>query len=191
VSDILTIAGSPSNNSRSSAVLELVRNVLEGHGLSTDALNVRDLDAAELFTANFNGESVRAAVAKVHQARAIVIATPIYKAAYSGVLKAFLDLLPQDALADKLIFPIATGGSPAHLLAIDYALKPVLNALGAHHILHGLYIQDAQIQHANGELTALDVAIEKRLHSSLMKLVGQLMPAQPELISFNSIAHVR
>jgi FMN reductase len=191
VSDILTIAGSPSHTSRSSAVLALVRNFLYDYGLSTDALSVRDLDATELFSANANGATVRDGFARVHQARAIVIATPIYKAAYSGVLKAFLDLLPQDALADKLVFPIATGGSPAHLLAIDYALKPVLSALGAHHILNGLYIQDAQIQYTNGELTELDVAIEKRLHAMLMKLVNQLAPTTAGFVSFNSVALVR
>jgi FMN reductase len=191
VSDILTIAGSPSHASRSSAVLELVRNFLRGYGLSTVALSVRDLDATELLSANFNGASVRDGIAKVHQARAIVIATPIYKAAYSGVLKAFLDLLPQDALADKLVFPIATGGSPAHLLAIDYALKPVLSALGAHHILNGLYIQDTQIQQTNGELIALDVGIEKRLQATLIKLVSQLTPPEASLVSFNSIALAR
>ncbi len=62
---------------------------------------------------------------------AVVVATPIYKAAYTGGLKALFDILPQSALRGKTVLPLATGGSPAHLLAIDYALKPVLSALGA------------------------------------------------------------
>nr|HMN31342.1 NADPH-dependent FMN reductase [Caldilineaceae bacterium] len=124
--DVLTIAGSPSSPSRSSAVLAYTRRFLEKHGLTTDSLSVRDLEAAELMNARFDGPSIRNGVALVQQARALIIATPVYKAAYSGVLKAFLDLLPQDGLANKTIFPIATGGSASHLLAIDYALKPVL-----------------------------------------------------------------
>ncbi len=56
----------------------------------------------------------------------MVIGTPVYKAAYSGLLKSLLDLLPQYALAGKTVLPLATGGSTAHVLAIDYALRPVL-----------------------------------------------------------------
>ena len=42
-------------------------------------------------------------------ALAVVIATPVYKAAYSGILKAFLDLLPQDGLDGKLVLPTPAG----------------------------------------------------------------------------------
>ena len=57
----------------------------------------------------------------------VIVATPIYKAAYSGLLKVFLDLLPAEALRGKTVLPLASGGSVAHLLALDYALKPVLS----------------------------------------------------------------
>ncbi|WP_372430482.1 NAD(P)H-dependent oxidoreductase [Janibacter melonis] len=45
------------------------------------------------------------------------------------MLKTFLDLLPQDALRGKVVLPVATGGSPAHVLSVDYALRPVLASL--------------------------------------------------------------
>ena len=45
------------------------------------------------------------------------MATPIYKASYSGVLKAFLDLLPQFAFGGKVVLPLLTGGTAAHVLA--------------------------------------------------------------------------
>lgn len=51
---------------------------------------------------------------------AMVFATPIYKAAYSSVLTAFFDILPQHALAGKSVLPLATGGSAHHMLAVDY-----------------------------------------------------------------------
>lgn len=177
MSDVVTIAGSPSNNSRSSAVLAYIRRFVEKHGLATDEIAVRDLDAHELLTAQFDGPTIRDASAKVARARAIVIATPIYKAAYSGVLKAFFDLLPQDSFANKIIYPIATGGSPNHLLAIDYSLKPLLSALGAQHVLRGLFIQDAQLQYQNGELLSLAPEVEERLHVTLLGLVTTLAPS--------------
>lgn len=174
MSDVLTISGSPSPDSRSNAVLVHTRWFLESRNFETAAISVRDLDADELVQARFNGDTIKEAVAKVEAARAIIIGTPIYKAAYTGVLKAFLDLLPPDALANKIVFPIATGGSPAHLLAIDYALKPVLGVLGARHILGGLYIQDSQIQYNHGQLNWLDADVEKRLYTTLHKLIQHL-----------------
>ena len=57
-----------------------------------------------------------------------------------------LDLLDEKALAGKVVLPIATGGSPAHLLALEYGLKPVLSALGARHILAGVYATDKQVR---------------------------------------------
>jgi len=186
MSDLLTIAGSPSHPSRSAAVLSYIRTLAAARSLVTDAIHVRDLDAAELLTARFDGPSIRASVARVQQARAVVIATPVYKASFAGALKAFLDLLPQDGLAGKLVFPIATGGSSAHLLAIDYALKPVLYALGAQQIIGGLYIQDAQLHYANGSDFQLDPTIETRLHNTLATLFQQLeanpMARQVELV---------
>jgi SsuE family FMN reductase len=74
---------------------------------------------------------------QIEAAAALIVSTPIYKAAYTGALKALLDILPPAALDGKVVLPIATGGSFAHLLAIEYALKPVLSALGATDLLQG------------------------------------------------------
>lgn len=172
MADVVTIAGSPASKSRSTAVLAYVRQLLERQGLTTDAIHVRELDAEELLWAKFDGASIIDAVARVQLARALVVATPIYKAAYSGALKSFLDLLPQDALANKLVLPIATGGSPAHLLAIDYSLKPVLSALGANHILNGVYIQDALIKGYDDQGVILDSTIDQRIQVVLQSLVN-------------------
>ena len=86
------------------------------------------------------------AVDAVAAAEAIVLVTPIYKAAYSGLLKLFLDLLPQFALTDKVVLPLATAGSPAHVLALDYALRPVLSSLGVRHAEAGFVVLERQIE---------------------------------------------
>lgn len=191
MTDVLTIAGSPSHPSRSAAVLAYARGYLQNYGLTTDAIQVRELEATAMLTGNFDDPSIRTANSKIKQARAVIVATPVYKAAYAGALKAFLDLLPQDGLADKVVLPLATGGSPAHLLAIDYALKPVLAALGAQTILNGVYIQDAQLQQANGEVVWLEPEIEKRLQKALATLVNQLGPVAVNGFNLTQIAHAR
>ncbi|MFN8198194.1 MAG: GNAT family N-acetyltransferase [Nakamurella multipartita] len=44
------------------------------------------------------------------------------------------------------MLPLATGGSSAHVLAVDYALRPVLSALGAAHVTPGWFVPSAHIR---------------------------------------------
>lgn len=190
MSDVLTIAGSPSVNSRSAALLEQLCGTLAGQGLHTRALNVRDLPPEDLIYGRVESPAVLEWTAQLRQARAVVIATPIYKASFSGVLKTFLDLLPQQALAGKLVLPIATGGTPLHALAIDYALRPVLVALGAQHILSGVYILDTQIQ-IGPDGVQLDAAIAQRLDGALQYLFAALLSSSESADGLHALADSR
>jgi FMN reductase len=142
---VLLIAGSPSGRSRSAALLDSVSQRLLLRGATVERLHIRDLSPQSLLLADTAHRTIAAAIDQVSRARAIVVATPVYKAAYSGVLKVFLDLLSQTALKDKTVLPLATGGSPHHMLALDYALRPVLQSLSARHILPGVYATDSQV----------------------------------------------
>ena len=55
----------------------------------------------------------------------------INKRTYTGLLIAFIDVLPQRALVDKSVLPIASGGTLAHHGVIAHALRRILAALGA------------------------------------------------------------
>jgi FMN reductase len=142
---VLLIAGSPSDRSRTAALLNAAGQRLAFRGAQVETLRVRDLPPQALLLADFGNPAVIRAIAQVAAADIVVVATPVYKAAYSGVLKVFLDLLPQTALKGKTVLPLATGGSPHHMLALDYALRPVLQSLGAKNILPGIYATDAQV----------------------------------------------
>lgn len=180
MADVLTLSDSPSANSRSSAVLAYVRQWLQQKGLQVEAVSVRDIPPDDLFHVRFDSPAVEEAVAKIQRAQAVVLATPVYKAAYTGVLKAFLDLLPQDLLVGKPILPIALGGSLAHLLVIEYALKPVLHALGADRILKGVYVVDTQVK-AVGEKVQLDEEVEQRLQDALNRMRALLAGSELRL----------
>lgn len=182
---ILLIAGSPSEHSRSAALLDAVYQRLGLRHALIERLHIRDLSPQALLLADVSHKSIRAAISQVETARAIVVATPVYKAAYSGVLKVFLDLLPQSAFKGKAVLPLATGGSPNHMLALDYALRPVLQSLAARHILPGVYATDAQIPkdgddgYRVGEEigTRLDDAVNNLLHEGLrMPLTAGFAP---------------
>jgi FMN reductase len=72
-----------------------------------------------------------------------LVGTPIYRASYSGLLKVFFDLLPEDALAGKVAVPIVAAGGPGHLLAIDHGLRPLLTSVGATVVPDSVYATPA------------------------------------------------
>lgn len=142
---ILVLSGSPSATSRTAAVLDQLALRLGHQDHDVRTVSVRDLPPADLLAANTNSPEIAAVAEAVAAADGLVVASPIYKAAYTGLLKAVLDLLPQFALAGKTVLPLATGGSPAHVLALDYAFRPVLSSMGAEHVVQGYFLLDQLI----------------------------------------------
>jgi len=172
---VLMIAGSPTTPSRTAALLDYAaaRARRAFPTVTIDVLQVRDLDPAELLHGRYDGLTVGAAAAQVAAATAIVVATPVYKAAYTGTLKTFLDVLPTGAFVGKIVLPIAVGGSMAHSLVLDYALRPVCAALGSPCILPGLYLIDKELIMSDGSLSGFATPeIESRVHVAFDRLVN-------------------
>lgn len=173
MTNVVLIGGSPAHPSRTNMVLEYAQKILSHEQIAHQIISVRDINTEALLFAQFDHPDIKQAVAAIESANAVIVSTPVYKAAYTGVLKALLDLLPQNALSGKVILPITTGGTIAHLLSIDYALKPVLSTLGARTILAGVYIVDSQLQKQdNGEYQFIDSEIERRLQDSVYELIS-------------------
>jgi FMN reductase len=174
MSDILLISGSPSTPSRSGALLEYAAERLSAEGFTTERISVRDYPAEDLILGKFDSPAFEVTKRLVAEARGLIVATPVYKAAYTGALKTLLDILPSQALRNKTVLPIATGGSAVHLLVLDYALKPVLGALGASDILQGVYVTDSQLQLGEKGYSFVDQEIRKRFDRELDSLVVKI-----------------
>lgn len=163
----LIIAGSPSGTSRTLRLAHSLRGRFDRLGLSNELLDLRSLPAQDLMHANFESEAIKAALRQLEAAQGIVFVTPIYKAAYSGLLKTFVDLLPQFGLRDKVVLPLAMGGGPAHVLAIDYAMRPMLASLDPLHIVAGLFVQEKQVTVQPDGGLELDADLASRLDAVL------------------------
>ncbi|WP_028239854.1 NADPH-dependent FMN reductase [Stutzerimonas azotifigens] len=184
---VVSLAGSPSQRSRSGVLLEHGRDWLQRRGIEVVSYRVRDFDAEDLLHARFDSPLVRRFVEHVTLADGLLIATPIYKASFAGALKVLLDLLPERALTHKAVLPMASGGSVAHMLAVDYALKPVLAALKAQEMLQGVYAVDAQIHYGEpGRPSSLEPELRARLEEGLEQLHAALArrpgPIDPGLL---------
>lgn len=178
---IVGIAGSPSGSSRSAALLGHIGKHLAEDGHAWSVIPVRHLPAGDLLAGRNDGEAIQAALAEIAAADGLVVATPVYKAAYSGLLKTFLDLLPQKAFEGKAILPVASGGSLAHALAIDYALRPVLSALGARVTVAGVFAEDAQLRILDGDLH-LEAALAERLDEARQRFAEALVWGRPNVV---------
>jgi FMN reductase len=87
---------------------------------------------------------VARAVADVAASDVAIFASPTFKATCTGLLKLFLDQLPTGTgLAGVVGVPLMLGAGPAHQLAPELHLKPVLVEVGATVPTAALYLLDS------------------------------------------------
>lgn len=158
---IVAISASPSRSSKTAMFVDYVLAELGDCVADSRHIKVRDIEPAALLSGNYKDEGLRSAVESVDNADAVIIATPIFKASYSGLLKSFLDLLPQFGLAGKSVLPLATGGTVAHVLSLDYALRPVLQSMGARHVIQGYFLSETDVLSHKRIFEINDVARER------------------------------
>lgn len=151
------LSGSPGGRaSRSRALLERILERLAARGVETTMIDLAALPGDGLLGRTPSSE-VRAALDAVAAAQIVIASTPIYRATYSGLLKIFFDLLPQEALVGKVGVPVATGAAPGHLLAIDHGLRPLFASVGAVVVGMAVYATDRQFQDGVPEPGLLDL----------------------------------
>jgi len=141
---IVTVVGNPRPASRTHM---LARTLASELARVLESESPLDVDLAELGAAVLDpgDERANAAIADVLAGEVLVIASPTYKATYSGLLKAFLDRLGTGALARAAAVPILLGGAPNHQLAIDVHFAPLLLELGARVPARGLFVLEADV----------------------------------------------
>lgn len=167
------IYGAPAKQSRVKGVTDAVEAELRTAGFQVEIVYPQDLPAEQLLYADFGNRDIQEAVQLIAQADAVVVATPIYKASFSGFLKVFLDMLPQRGLEDKVVLPVAVGGTLAHMLVLDYAIRPVAAALAGSHTLQGVFALDQWIEKRDDGGYTLTAELRERVRAS----VGQLAKA--------------
>jgi FMN reductase len=166
--NVLVISASPSEKSKTAVLGQHVADRLASLDMEARHIRLRDLPPEALLRADITNSAIAEAAGLVAWADGVVLLTPTYKASYSGLLKVFLDLLPQYALMGKAILPLATGGTLAHALMLDYALRPVLHALGARHCVQGHFVIESVIDPASSDLVT-----DQRYRDMLSEVIRQ------------------
>jgi FMN reductase len=148
------VVGNPKPRSRTLTVASAVAHAVGGEaGIAGEPLTV---DLADLGPQLFDWSSadVRAAVDAVSACSLVVVASPTYKAAYTGLLKAFLDWFSTTSLAGVVAVPVMVGAGPAHALAVEVHLRPVLVEIGATLPTRGLYVLETELDRLDAVVVA-------------------------------------
>ena len=119
----LNASHSATGSTRALADLAVVRN---GEGRVVDLVS---LSAAGLLGVG-SDEEVSALLVDIAAADVLVLATPVYRATYSGIAKVVFDQLPQDALRGTAVVLAATAAGPGHFLALDTGGRALVASLG-------------------------------------------------------------
>jgi len=138
---VVVLSGTLHRPSKTDEVLDAVVVALGGL-TSVESLSIHALDVApELVAALAGGpgEVLRGQFAAIAAADIVVIGTPVYKGAYTGLLKLYIDLLDVHHLDGKFVVLVATGGSDQHSLVIEHELRPLVGFFRAHSIPVGVY----------------------------------------------------
>jgi FMN reductase len=145
MTQIVSIIGNPRPESRTHGLARTLAAALAAEFSGPEALEV-DLALLGPRVLDYEDAGVAAAVEQVLAADVLVIASPTYKATYSGLLKAFLDRLGTGSLSGTAAVPILLGGAANHLLAVDVHFTPLLLELGAFVPRRGLFVLESQVE---------------------------------------------
>lgn len=144
---VSVVIGNPNPGGRTSRLAEATaRHAIDAVGASAQAtIEVIELATVANRLFSWEDEELAALNQNVANSQLIIPACPVYKASYTGLLKAFLDRYGNNGLAGTVALPVMMGAAPHHALAIEAHFKPLLVELGASVPTRGLYFLESQM----------------------------------------------
>ena len=124
---------------------------------------------------------VEADLAAIESADVLVVASPVYRASYTGLFKHLFDFVHHEALIDVPVLLAATGGSDRHALVIDHQLRPLFSFFQARTLPVGVYASEADFKAYEISSTALNERIQLAIAKALPLLSTKQSATEVEL----------
>ncbi len=135
---VAVVVGNPKPVSRTYEAALTLAERLGGADLVVDLAE----HTGELF--DWSSSTISELVEEVSGSDVVIVASPTYKATYTGLLKVFLDRFPHQGLGGVTAVPLMLGAADTHALAVEHTLRPLLVELGASVPTRGLFVLDSQ-----------------------------------------------
>jgi FMN reductase len=148
-----------------------VERQLKSATIETVALRDIAVDLSRSLVAGFPVGAAQHAVAAVQDADAVIAATPVFNASYSGLFKLFFDIVDKNSFAGTPVLIAATGGSPRHSMVLDHALRPMFSYLRAVVVPTGVYAASEDWAGTSGDTATLADRVD-RAAGELAALLG-------------------
>jgi FMN reductase len=177
IRDLVLLAGSPSPTSRSAFVAKAFAREAQQRGLRPRLWSLSDFDPSDVLFARATAPALARFIEEVKAAHALVLSTPVYKASYSGALKAIVDVIPPDALVGRPALGIATGRLPAHGEDVDRSFRALFAFFKARAV-GTLFVLDQELPVEAG-VGIVSAEIEQRVGSSVHALAAALEEGRP------------
>ncbi|CAN5303904.1 FMN reductase [soil metagenome] len=194
---VVAVSGSLTAPSRTTALVEAIAESfgralpVESHLITLNALGPH---LAGALTRKELPAEAEAELQRIENADLLIVATPVYRASFTGLFKHLFDFVDQYALVDTPVLLAATGGSERHALIIEHQLRPLFGFFQSLALPVGVYAHDSDFTDytiSNAQLTErIEKAIARALplvRSSLVEketveraLAGEDVSSTPE-----------
>jgi FMN reductase len=168
---VVAVSGSLHTPSKTTA---LVREILAAFGreLAIEARVIEVNDIGPEFAGALRRDQLPASVEeelqRIESADLLIVASPVYRASFTGLFKHLFDFVGQYALVDTPVLLAATGGSDRHALIIEHQFRPLFGFFQALTLPIGVYANDSDF--TNHAVTSLD------LHERIDLAVARAIP---------------
>jgi FMN reductase len=144
--NVVAVSGSLHAPSKTTA---LVREVLASLGsrlpIEAHIIEVNDIgpEFAGALTREQLPDSVERELRRIEAADLLIVASPVYRASFTGLFKHLFDFVGQYALVDTPVLLVATGGSDRHALIIEHQFRPLFGFFQALTLPIGIYANNS------------------------------------------------
>ena len=179
---IVGVSGSLREPSKTTALVRaLIEEVTEREAVETRLIEVATL--GPLFAGALRREDVEPevedALRAIETADLLIVASPVYRASFTGLFKHLFDVVGQYALVGTPVLLAATGGGERHALILEHQLRPLFGFFQALTLPVGVYASDADF--AGYELTSPDV--KRRIDQAVTRSLPLVRQAAAQRIS--------
>ena len=176
---IVGVSGSLREPSKTTALVrELIDGVAAREPAETRLIEVATL--GPLFAGALRREDlqpeVEDALRAIETADLLIVASPVYRASFTGLFKHVFDFVGQYALIDKPVLLAATGGSDRHALILEHQFRPLFSFFQALTLPIGVYASDTDFVDYRIDSDGLRARIDQAVGRGLPVVRSAVLP---------------
>ena len=159
-----------------------------GEGIEVDYVHIKEFshELATMMTTGVLTPELAGIQRRISQADALIAATPVFSASYSGLFKMFFDAMGTNSLNRMPVIIAATAGTPRHSLVLDFAMRPLFTFLRASVMPTGIFAATEDLGGFDGhtEPSEATMKLESRITRAATELAQELVNSATALEGF-------